>query len=169
MNFFEYYNLPITFSIDKKALRKAYLEKSREVHPDIVDQNSTEDLSAFNNEAYTTLNDDMLLLKYVLTLYEVPLDSKNAPMPQDFLMDMMDINEEIMEAKMDGVIGSTLIEKVKIIESNIMKEYNHVIENFDHSSSTNLIQTSLLTIRDYFLKLNYLKRLNKNLNSNNEM
>ena len=77
--------------VDKKALRKAYLDKSRQVHPDVSGQDVVDEHSAsFNNEAYTILNDDMAVVKYMLDIHDMPIDAKNAPMPQDFLLEMMD-------------------------------------------------------------------------------
>ncbi len=168
MNYFEFYSLAESFTIDKKVLRKAYLEKSREVHPDMLvadaskDQESGQDLATYNNEAYTVLSDDINLIKYMLQLHGIAVDAKSAALPADFLMEMMELNEAIEEVKGDN--QAHLIEKVDLLQQAIEDAYLPILVTYSVDMPSNLKVVVLNQARDYFLKMNYIKRLRENLN-----
>lgn len=167
MNYFEYYGLEESFVIDKKALRKAYLEKSREVHPDVSGQ---DELSAsFNNEAYTTLNDDMGIVKYMLDLYGMPIDAKNAPMPQDFLLEMMELNETIDELQSNGASTEECKIQIDTIQASIVERHKSELLSYTPTMTDEQKHALLLQARDYFLKMNYVKRLYENLNGSQSL
>jgi molecular chaperone HscB len=165
LNYFEYYGLEASFVVDKKALRKAYLDKSRQVHPDISDQDIGDEHSAsFNNEAYTILNDDMALVKYMLDIHDMPIDAKNAPMPQDFLLEMMDLNEAIDEVQSNGGSADECKVQIESIQSQIIERHKAELLSFTPSMTETQKHEILVQARNYFLKMNYVKRLYENLN-----
>jgi molecular chaperone HscB len=100
MNYFELFDLPISLSIDKADLRRRYYARSRAVHPDLqVEQE--EQAAAITNEAYRVLSDDDARLRHLLSLHHVHT-MENEQLPPDFLMEMMEINEAIMEIETDA-------------------------------------------------------------------
>ena len=106
MNYFELYDIPESFEIDQAALKRKFLELSKKYHPDfhtLNDEGEQEDalkMSVLNNEAYKTLKNKELLTAYILELNGITLGD-NDSIPQDFLMEMMDINERLMDVQMD--------------------------------------------------------------------
>ena len=73
-NYFEFYDLPISFDIDKKQLKRLFYQKSKAFHPDFFVQATAEAqqealMSAtINNEAYKILSKLESRIKYVLEL-----------------------------------------------------------------------------------------------------
>ena len=74
MNFFEFYEIPISFKVDEDALRTIFYSNSKKYHPDFYTLESDEkqaeilELSTLNNEAYKTLTDFDKRMKYILKL-----------------------------------------------------------------------------------------------------
>jgi molecular chaperone HscB len=102
---FDRLGLPRRFLVDPAELERAYLERSREVHPDYHLGGSDADLaasleaSAGVNEAYNTLRDPFARAEYLLTLEGGPSASQQKQMPPAFLAEMLDAREQIELAK----------------------------------------------------------------------
>ena len=105
---FERLGLPRRFSIDPAVLEAAYLDRSRAVHPDFHhggsggEQAASEALTAAVNEAYTTLKDPFRRAEHLLTLLGGPTAAEVKDIPPAFLMEMMDLREEIEQADAAG-------------------------------------------------------------------
>lgn len=105
---FERLGLPRRFSLDPTALEAAYLDRSRAVHPDFHhggsggEQAASEALSAAVNEAYTTLKDPFRRAEHLLALLGGPTATDVKDIPPAFLMEMMDLREEIERADAAG-------------------------------------------------------------------
>lgn len=168
MNYFEFYNIPITFVPDEAALRKIFYVNSKKYHPDFFtlaseeEQQKALELSTLNNEAFKTLSDLDLRMKYILELKGAMGEEGQNKIPQDFLMEMMEVNEEMMELQFDfdqqvfeGVSG-----KLKEMESVLYKEVQPLIENFDFEKAP---EREWESIKEYYFKKRYLLRLQINL------
>lgn len=108
-DFFELYDMPRTLHPEQGAVRKAYYALSRRFHPDMTsaggdaaDAQEVLRMAALNNEARATFADPDRLLAYVLKLHGVLEDEEQYRLPQDFLMDMMDLNEAVDEGGADA-------------------------------------------------------------------
>ena len=72
MNYFEFYNIPVSFKVDNAALKAIFYSNSKKYHPDFFtlenDEKQAEilELSTLNNEAYKTLKDFDKRMKYIL-------------------------------------------------------------------------------------------------------
>ena len=100
-NYFIFYGLEEVFDIDKAVLKNCYLDKSKLYHPDYYGddpqaQNIAVASSSFNNIAYKTLSNDIRRAQYLVEL-KLSHGDDSIKLPQDFLMDMMDLNELIDE------------------------------------------------------------------------
>ncbi len=166
MNYFEFYELPITLVLDENILKKRFHQKSKEFHPDFYlleseeKQNEVLAISTFNNEAYKTLKDADLRLKYVLNLFGQLDDAQNS-LPQSFLMEMMEVNEEIMELQFSPNSEKTvqLINKINEFESDLTNLVEKDLINFQGQQNFDFAN-----LKNYYLKKKYLKRLKDNLN-----
>ncbi|MEY3248664.1 MAG: Fe-S protein assembly co-chaperone HscB, partial [Bacteroidota bacterium] len=94
MNYFEFYDLPVSFHPDDDALRQQYYRKSRQYHPDfhtlstVEHQEEMQDLSTLNNEAYKTLSDPDRRMRYILELHGLLGEAdQSAQLPQAFLLE----------------------------------------------------------------------------------
>ncbi len=105
---YERLGLPRRFSIDQTVLEAAYLDRSRAVHPDFHhggsggEQTASETLTAAVNEAYTTLKDPFRRAEHLLALLGGPTATEVKDIPPAFLMEMMDLREEIERADTTG-------------------------------------------------------------------
>ena len=100
-NYFIFYGLEEVFDIDKAVLKNCYLDKSKLYHPDYYGddpqaQNIAVASSSFNNIAYKTLSNDIRRAQYLVEL-KLSHGDDNIKLPQEFLMDMMELNEMIDE------------------------------------------------------------------------
>jgi molecular chaperone HscB len=117
-NYFLFYGLEEVFDIDKAVLKNCYLDKSKLYHPDYYGddpqaQNIAVASSSFNNIAYKTLSNDIRRAQYLVEL-KFSHGDDNIKLPQEFLMDMMDLNELIDEVDENTKPSiDTQIEKLK--------------------------------------------------------
>ena len=168
MNYFEFYKIPISFVVDAAALKKQFYQYSKEYHPDFYTLESAEKqaeilhLSTLNNEAYQTLKDFDRRMKYVLELKQVLGEEGKNKIPQDFLMEMMEINEEVMELQFDfdQQVYDKAVDKMKSMESDLYNTVQPLIENFDEAKTS---ENDWEQIKEYYLKKRYLLRLQSNL------
>ncbi|MBI3232642.1 MAG: hypothetical protein HYZ42_01135 [Bacteroidetes bacterium] len=104
-DFFAFYGLTPSLELNPALLKKLFFEKSRTFHPDFFANESEEaqadalKQSTLNNEAYKTLLDPQSRLKHFLQLNGELLQEDKTSLPPDFLMEMMDLNEEIEMAE----------------------------------------------------------------------
>jgi curved DNA-binding protein CbpA len=169
LNYFDFYGINRSLTIDLKELRILFLNKSREVHPDLAAQDEDSlDLAAFNNTAYNVLKDRYQLISYILELNNIPTDARSVALSNDFLMDMMDINEEIQES-LDSQNEDEKTRLFRVIENKQMEldaEVDLLCKSFDEAQDKSAI---LIELRDCILKKNYFNRLNSLLIGNNEI
>ncbi|NJL76149.1 MAG: Fe-S protein assembly co-chaperone HscB [Saprospiraceae bacterium] len=163
MNYFEFYDIPISLKIDEAQLKRTFYKNSKAYHPDFYTL-STEDekaamleQSSLNNEAYKILSDFDMRMKYVLDLFHSLADEGKNTIPQDFLVDMMDINEGLMELEFefDAAKFNTIIEELERLEKELYQDIAPIVEAFNPEK--------LEIVKKYYLKKKYLLRIRENL------
>src|ERR1700744_6359589 len=103
MNYFEFYGLSESFTLDDAIVKKKFYQLSKEYHPDFyaneddAKQQEILELSTLINKAYQTLLSPARRLEYILKLHDLISEGAKPQLPADFLMEMMDINERLME------------------------------------------------------------------------
>ncbi|MCB0668100.1 MAG: Fe-S protein assembly co-chaperone HscB [Saprospiraceae bacterium] len=167
MNYFEFYDIPVAFQIDEDLLKRKYYELSRSFHPDFHtlasedQQESALDKSTTNNQAFKTLSNFDERLKYILGLFGKLKEEGENKVPQDFLMEMMEINESLMELEMDPSeeAQTTLIKQIKEIERETYQDIAPILDQEINSLS----ERDWQSVSDFYLKSRYLKRLQENV------
>jgi molecular chaperone HscB len=97
--------LPRRFALRPAELEGAYLAHSRAVHPDYhlagssADLDASLELSAAVNEAYNTLRDPFARAEHLLALEGGPTASEHREMPAAFLMEMLELREQLEIAR----------------------------------------------------------------------
>lgn len=170
MNYFEFYNIPISFNVDAAALKKTFYSYSKKYHPDFYTLESDErqaeilELSTLNTQAYKTLSDAERRMKYVLELTGAMGEEGQNKLPQDFLSDMMDINEAIMELEFDP--DPDAVERVKkevqVFDNQLITDIKPILDNYQHDATQ---ADALEKIKIFFLKKRYLFRIYENLST----
>ncbi len=173
-NFFDFYGIEETLNVDKQQLRKSFLLKSREFHPDLMTSVDGQDLegldsAALNNLAYETLQDLDKTIMHLFQMYEVSLDAKAVQLPTDFLMEMMDVNEEIEEISHSGNNASKekMLDFLNNEEYQLLETHHSTIDQFRAESENKI--ALLEDLRIYILKKNYIKRMKALLANENEI
>jgi len=169
MNHFEFYGLPVSFAADEAAVRRIYLLNSKKYHPDFhtlsdeAEQTRVLELSTRNNEAFKTLSDTDNRVRYVLKIKGLlGKEHENQRLPQEFLMEMMDINEALMELEFDfdPARYEATTKSVQVLENELETQIKPVLSNWTESTGT---AADLLLVQEYFFKKRYLLRIKENL------
>jgi molecular chaperone HscB len=169
MKFFDFFELPVAFKLDEADLRKRYLSNCKRFHPDFYTLETPEkqaeilQLSSLNNEAYRTLSDFDQRMKYILEEKGLLVEGKN-DIPQNFLMDMMDINEQLMELEFDfdPQVLDAVKQEVEAKEKELQAELDPVIQGYLEENAS---EVELNTIKNFYLKKRYLLRIKENLST----
>jgi len=105
-NHFELFGLSPAFALDKELLEKAYRDIQSQVHPDRfarsgdAERRASLEQTTRVNEAYRTLRNPVQRAKHLLELHGVDVAFEtNTQMPTDFLLEQLDLREELDRAK----------------------------------------------------------------------
>jgi molecular chaperone HscB len=168
VNYFEFYDLPVSFQVDLDLLKRKFYEISRSSHPDFhtlapePQQEAMLEKSTINNRAYKTLSDFDHRLKYILDLFGKLKEEGENKVPQDFLTEMMEINESLMELEMEpsDEMKSTILKEIALIEESSLAEIQTSLGAKDLHTLT---EGHWAALTDYYLKSRYLKRIRENI------
>ncbi|SER27042.1 molecular chaperone HscB [Pedobacter rhizosphaerae] len=168
-NYFEFYHIPVAFNPDLNAIKLQFYANSKKYHPDFFANESDEkqqevlELSTLNNKAYQVLTSPQRRLKYVLELLGIVETDEGYKLPQDFLMDMMDINEALMDLEFepDAAKINQLKEDVAEIAKGLDHELEHLTQAYDTSNTDK--ESVLATIKDIFYRQKYVARIQEKL------
>jgi len=159
LSYFDYYNIPCQYKLNQSELRKLFYSKSKDLHPDQSNQMDAIDQTSVNNEAYRILSDPHLRLKHILEIFNGPMDESKMQLPKAFLMDMMDINEEIEFVSDEN--RASLNEKIKSLIQSEEEQYNIIIQNFDKQDHSEEV---LRKLEEFYFKQKYYYRMLQNMN-----
>jgi molecular chaperone HscB len=169
MNYFEFYGIEESFTPDAALLKKKFYELSKKYHPDFHanedddKQQEILELSTLNNKAYQTLSDPYKRLEYILTLHELLKEGAKPQLPADFLMEMMDVNERLMEVEDAKELGRITAE-VLAIEDDINHKIISATTGYAHLNDT-AKEERLNEIADCYYRQKYLLRIKESLNT----
>jgi molecular chaperone HscB len=170
MDYFKFYDIPVSFSPNQALVKKKFYALSKEYHPDFFVNESEEkqqeilELSTLNNKAFQTLSNPDKLLPYVLTLKNVLAEGEKYQLPQDFLMEMMEVNEGIMELEFDADEAKlTEVKKnVDRFENELNTELKMLIADFE-SNNKSVEEGVLGKIKDIWYRKKYLLRIRESI------
>ena len=167
-NYYEYYGLPLHPKVDQAALKRTFYANSKRFHPDFhtlsddAAQNEALEQSTLNNQGYKTLSDDDLRLKHFLEVHGVLGEEGQNSVPQDFLMEIMEVNEALMELEFedDPMVRQKVTSLIDGLAHDLEADVADVLENYnpDHPAPD-----ALDRLKDYYLKRRYLLRLRQKI------
>ncbi len=165
VNYFELYDIPVSFHPDQALVKKKYFELSRTYHPDrftLADaekQAEALQMSSANNQAYKVLKDADGTIAYILKLKGVLEDEEKYNLPPDFLMEMMDLNEAVSQYEMEPGNAELLKEPQEMLDSQLAEwqlEVDPLTKRFDDGEDSAAL---LGEIKDYYFRKKYLLRI----------
>ena len=171
MNYFEFYDIPEAFHVDEDLVKRKFYELSKTYHPDFYINHSEDkqqeilELSTLNNKAYQVLSNAGKRLEYILQLHGHAIEGEKYQLAQNFLMEMMEINEALMELEFepDPAIIENTGKQIFEIESALNTELLSYTSLFDEQSGAEK-ETLLLKIKDIYYRQKYLLRIRESLN-----
>lgn len=153
MNHFELFDLPVSFKVDKTKLAQKYFELQKKYHPDFFtrgtehEQQEALEISSQLNKALKILRNEDETIKYVLHLKGLLEEEEKYQLPPAFLMEMMELNEELSENS---------AQQINKLEKEFYTQVKHIIENYDDSTTTT---AALFKVKEYYYKKKYLQRI----------
>lgn len=170
-SYFDFYGLSEAFLLDEAALKAKYYQLSRELHPDFHAQDTPAAqaealrLSTLNTDAYRTLQDPDRRMAYILGQHGLLEEGTTQnQLPADFLLEVMDLNEQLMElASTPDPATTAMIEaEVTALADTLDAGIQPVLAGYaqlptDHRPS------ALSQVKTYYLKKRYLLRLRQQL------
>jgi molecular chaperone HscB len=170
-NYFELYQLPVTFHPDGATVKKKYYELSRLYHPDRYAQAGGDALTdamhhaTLNNLAYKTLSNTEATLAYILHLHGCMADEAQYKLPPDFLMEMMELNEAVSDyedqadnAAMQQQVTEQLQSHMQALQT-ITDTHTQAYDGGDHNEAL------LLKIKDCYFRKKYLLRIKERIDT----
>jgi molecular chaperone HscB len=153
MNYFELFELPVSLQIDKTKLAQKYFELQKKYHPDFFakatehEQAEALEISSQLNKALKVLKNEDQTIKYILQLKQLLEEEEKYHLPPDFLMEMMELNEELDE-------NSAI--QIQALEEQLYSEVAPIIKKYNDATA---LQADLLKLKEYYYKKKYLQRI----------
>lgn len=168
VNYFELLQIPVSFRPDPKELNRKFLKLSRQFHPDYfanapdAEQQEALEKSALLNQAFQTLKDPLRTIQYLLKWKGLMEEEEKYQLSPAFLMEVMDLNEQLMEWEMapDPATAEQLKNNLKNLEDEIYLEVAPLLELDPENPAT---EKKLLQVKEYYYRKKYLDRLAKAL------
>ena len=166
IDYFAFYGLPETFLPDEATLKRLYYAKSRETHPDFhatsTPENQAEMLrqATLNTDAYRTLAHPDQRMAYLLRRHGMFEEGKQEQLPPDFLMDMMDLNEQLMDLEIapEPAAQDRIVAEVDTLADTLDAGIQPVLAGYEQLPADHR-PAALQQIRTYYLKKRYLLRI----------
>lgn len=158
MNLYELYELSVSPYPETIGLKKKYYELSKKYHPDtfVQDTDASHEMlqvSALVNEGLTVFTNEMKSLDYFFNYHQVNIQADKTSLPADFLMEMMELNEQIDEAndsEEKNKIRSEVEQIDKALTNNIMITWSDAEKS--HEQKIEIIKLD-------YLKKKYIQRI----------
>jgi len=149
-NHFELFGLAPAFSLEKDRLEKAYRDIQSRVHPDRfahagdAERRASLQWTTRVNEAYRTLKDPVQRAKHILDLQGVDVAFEtNTQMPADFLMQQLELREELERAvgSKDAASLDRLRSTLTASRKNLEKQIGEAIDGRkDYAGAADLVR-----------------------------
>ncbi len=164
MNYFELFELPVSLRVKPEGLSARYFALSRKYHPDYFTQGDEAaqaealEMSAQVNKAYKIFRNADSTLKYVLELKGLLQEAEKYALSPDFLMEVMELNESIMELSFepDPAKKEALVAQVADLQKQIKADVEAIIENYQEGVTS---EKELLQVKEYYYRKKYLDRM----------
>jgi molecular chaperone HscB len=169
MNYFEFYQLPLSCHPDQDLVKKNYYANSKKYHPDRFMQADAKtkiealQQSALNNEAYTTLQDPMLTIAHLLRIKGLLLPDEKYQLPSSFLMEVMDLNEQLSDWENQGKdteLGQSLQQSVHEFIKELQDAIAPTMQLIDSGQEE---ESLFLKLKEFYFKHKYLLRIKERM------
>jgi len=153
MNYFELLGLPVSVKIDQGKLAQKYFELQKKYHPDFFtqatehEQDEALEISSQLNKALKIFKNREETIKYLLQLKNLLEEEEKYQLPPAFLMEMMELNEELSDDSPAQIAA---------IDQELYSSIQPIIENYNDATAST---ADLLKLKEYYYKKKYLQRI----------
>lgn len=161
MDLFELFNIPISLKPDQSLVKQRFYELSRQYHPDFHGQASEEEQAEVLekasqvNTAYKIFMHPDETIKYVLQLKGLLEEEEKYQLSNDFLMEMMDLNEQALDVS-EQADADRLQKTMQQTQKEIYEPVAAIVENYQEGITT---EKELLQVKEYYYRKKYLDRI----------
>jgi len=163
-NFFELFELPVSYDVDLNQIQKYYMDLQRQVHPDKFANASDQEKrlsmqqTSWINEAQATLKDPVLRAIYLLKLKGTDINLENeTTMDAGFLMQQLEMRDRLEHIKKEDDPLAVLDGMAKELKSSS----NNMMVSFSESYETEQIDDA----REYIRKLQFMQKAKKEIDT----
>ncbi|XP_014608351.1 PREDICTED: iron-sulfur cluster co-chaperone protein HscB, mitochondrial isoform X1 [Polistes canadensis] len=165
LNYFDILGVKLDYNVNNDEVHEKYTQLQKMLHPDRFgnrmerEQRISESLSSLLNKAYSTLTNPLKRGLYMLQLKGISIPEETTSINPEFLMEIMERNEEIESALNDKEKVVRLMQENKIILHKLSKK---VADSFRNN---NLEQAKEVLVKmKYYANIeNKLKTLKQDL------
>lgn len=136
-NFFDLFNIPVSYEVDLDLIQQRYRELQKAIHPDNFVNASDQEKrismqqTSWVNEALNTLKQPVERAIYLLKINNIDINLENeTTMDKEFLMEQMEMREELSDvrSKKDPLveldrIGLEIRNKMKVLDGDFSKAF----------------------------------------------
>ena len=166
-NYFELFGFAEGFEIDQEELASKYRSFQAALHPDRFANASDQERrmsvqsTAFVNEAYTILKNDLKRAHYLLKLKDIDFDADTETSSDaEFLMQQMELHERVEELDQ----AADPLEALEELSKEFKQQQAQLISQF----ATQYVQDNLNEAKDSALKLQFYERLTNQVRKKQE-
>ena len=163
-NFFELFEVPVSYYVDLDAVHRTYMDIQKQVHPDNFAHDTAErkrismQQTSRVNEAYNTLKDDVMRAAYMLTLKGVDIKLSNeTTKDMAFLMEQMQTRERLEHIRNEADPLSALDDMAAQVKATTQALAKTFAEAFDNDE--------LEQARECVRKLQFMKKAKNEIES----
>lgn len=149
MNYYELFGIDPRPVADHTLVQKKYISLQKKYHPDFIgNDEESQQISADINKGFSTFKDRDRSIEYFLRHNGVVQDDDKQSLPNDFLMEMMDLNEAVDDGN---------AEEARKMATDFLDQLDLSVQE-DLAAETSTAE-QLTRLKDYYYKRKYLQRI----------
>jgi len=163
-DYFQLFNFPAVYDIDRDVLTQRYRDMQGLIHPDRF-VNATEkerrisvQLAALINQAYNVLKSPLGRARYLLQLRGVDIDDSVTSKDIAFLTEQIELRECLADAQHSDNAEPALMQLANELQKRLMKLQLAIEEAFEEDASESLVKAHRL-----YDEMQFISRLNDEL------
>lgn len=171
-NFFELFDVPVSFDVDLSQVQQRYMNLQSLVHPDkFVNASDGEKRLSMQqtshiNEALQTLKDPVLRASYLLKLKGLDINLENeTTMDMNFLMAQMEMREAMERVKTQQANAQTSFEDSLAALDDMQRDVKKQTKSVMSAYAQAYQQDDLDTAREWVRKLQFLQKAKKEISA----
>jgi len=168
-NFFELFDLPVSYDVDLKKIQQHYMDLQMQVHPDKFANGTDQEKrlsmqqTSWLNEAQATLKDEVLRATYLLKLKGLDINLENeTTVDMDFLMQQLEMRERLEKIKHENINHEAMdsLDELDAMAKDVKQSSADMMASFSQAYQDNSFDDA----REWISKLQFMQKAKKEIN-----